>query len=50
VWDALEDEALHGTFLVDGQGRILWRDISERPFEESEWLLAECRRLLAAWK
>ncbi len=50
VWDDLEDEALHGTFLVDGQGRVLWRDISERPFEESEWLLAECRRLLAAWK
>jgi hypothetical protein len=35
---------------VDGQGRVLWRDISERPFEESEWLLAECRRLLAAWQ
>jgi len=50
VWDELGDEALHGTFLVDGQGRILWRDISDRPFEESEWLLAECRRLLAAWK
>jgi peroxiredoxin len=50
VWDELEGEALHGTFLVDGQGRVLWRDISERPFEESEWLLAECRRLLAAWQ
>lgn len=50
VWDELGDEALHGTFLVDGKGRILWRDISDRPFEESEWLLAECRRLLAAWK
>ena len=50
VWDDLEDEALHGTFLVDGQGRILWRDISERPFEESEWLLSECRRLLKAWQ
>ena len=50
VWDELQGEALHGTFLVDGQGRVLWRDISERPFEQSEWLLAECRRLLAAWK
>lgn len=50
VWDELEGEALHGTFLVDGEGRVLWRDISERPFEESDWLLAECRRLLAAWQ
>lgn len=49
AWDLISDEALHGTFLVDGTGRVLWRDISERPFEESQWLLAECKRLLAAW-
>jgi len=50
VWDEFEDEALHGTFLVDAQGRILWQDISARPFEQSDWLLAECQRLLAAWR
>ena len=50
AWDPISDEALHGTFLIDGAGRILWRDISERPFEESQWLLAECKRLLAAWR
>ena len=50
VWDELQGEALHGTFLVDGAGRVLWRDISERPFEDSAWLLEECRRLLEAWK
>ena len=49
VWDQFADEALHGTFLVDGQGRILWQDVSERPFEQSDWLLKECRRLLTAW-
>lgn len=48
-WDEFSDEALHGTFLVDPKGRILWQDISLRPFEESDWLLAECRRLLEAW-
>lgn len=48
-WDEFSDEALHGTFLVDPKGRILWQDISLRPFEESDWLLAECRRLLDAW-
>jgi len=50
VWDEFSDEALHGTFLVDGKGRILWQDISLRPFEESDWLLAESKRLLAAWQ
>ena len=49
AWDEFSQEALHGTFLVDAKGRILWQDISLRPFEESDWLLAECKRLLAAW-
>jgi len=39
--------ALHGTFLVDGGGRIRWQDISYEPFMHPGWLLAECRRLLA---
>lgn len=50
VWDEFSNEALHGTFLVDGKGRILWQDISLRPFEESDWLLVESKRLLAAWQ
>jgi peroxiredoxin len=50
VWDEFAGEALHGTFLVDGEGRVLWQDVSVRPFEDSDWLLAECRRLLAAWQ
>lgn len=49
VWDEFSNEALHGTFLVDGKGRILWQDVSLRPFEESDWLLAESKRLLEAW-
>lgn len=50
VWDEFTDEALHGTFLLDAKGRILWKDVSARPFDDSAWLLAECRRLLAAWQ
>lgn len=50
VWDEFSNEALHGSFLVDGKGRILWQDVSVRPFEESDWLLAESQRLLAAWQ
>ncbi|NRA95777.1 MAG: redoxin domain-containing protein [Planctomycetes bacterium] len=45
-WDDFEDEALHGTFLIDAEGRILWRDISVEPFMETEFLLQECKRLL----
>jgi alkyl hydroperoxide reductase subunit AhpC len=50
AWDEFRREALHGTFLVDGRGRILWQDISTVPFEDSAWLLAECQRLLKAWQ
>lgn len=49
VWDHFSNEALHGTFLIDGKGRILWQDVSLRPFEESDWLLAESKRLLKGW-
>ena len=45
--DDFEDMALHGTFLVDGAGRIRWQDISYEPFTEVEWLLTETRRLLS---
>lgn len=47
VHDDFEKQALHGTFLVDGQGLVRWQDISYEPFMEVDWLLAECQRLLA---
>ncbi len=50
AWDQFKDEALHGTYLVDPQGRIIWQDVSAQPFMETEFLLEECKRLLAAWK
>ena len=37
---------MHGTFLIDGNGRVLWQDISHEPFNHPEWFLAECKRLL----
>ena len=46
-WDDFEDMALHGTFLVDAQGRVRWQDISFEPFMDTAWLLKECKRLLA---
>jgi peroxiredoxin len=44
--DDFEDEALHGTFLLDPQGRILWSDVSADPFMDVDFLLKESARLL----
>ena len=40
-----ENQPLHGTFLIDGQGRIRWRDISNRPFNDPDALLKEAKRV-----
>ena len=46
AFDDFEDLALHGTYLIDEKGSILWHDISYEPFMEVEWLLDESKRLL----
>ena len=46
AFDEFEDQALHGTFLIDNQGRIRWQDISYEPFMDPEFLLSESQRLL----
>ena len=45
-WDDFEDQPLHGTFLIDGSGRVRWQDISYEPFNDPEFLLKESTRLL----
>ena len=45
-FDDFEGAPLHGTFLVDGAGRLRWQDVSFDPFIEIDWLLGESRRLL----
>ena len=47
AYDDFEGQALHGTFLVDGEGRIRWQDISYQPFMDDDFLLDEAKRLLA---
>lgn len=37
---------MHATFLLDGEGRVLWRDVSHLPFKDPAFLLEEARRLL----
>ncbi len=50
-YDDFEDFPLHGTFLVASTDRaqalVRWQEISYTPFMEAEFLLAECKRLLA---
>ena len=47
AYDDFENSELHGTYLIDGQGRIRWQDISWEPFMKPDWLLEECQRLLS---
>jgi peroxiredoxin len=46
AFDDFEDLPLHGTFLIDGRGRVRWQDISYEPFMDAEFLLTESQRLL----
>jgi peroxiredoxin len=48
AFDDFENMALHGTYLIDGNRRIRWQDISYEPFMHPEWLLEECKRLFKA--
>lgn len=46
-WDDFESLPLHGTFLIDSDGRVRWQDIGHEPFSNVDFLLDESRRLLA---
>ncbi len=41
------DEALHGTFILDGEGRVQWQTIGESPFMAIDNVVAEVPRLRA---
>jgi peroxiredoxin len=46
-YDDFEKKPLHGTFVVDGKGRVRWQDISYEPFMDPTFVLNEAKRLLA---
>jgi peroxiredoxin len=48
AYDDFEKQPLHGTFLIDGLGRVRWQDISYEPFMDAEFLLGEAKRLLSS--
>ncbi len=46
-YDDFEKAALHGTFVIDAQGKIRWQDISYEPFMDTEFLIKEGQRLIS---
>ena len=46
AYDDFEKMALHGTFLIDGKGKVRWQEIGPEPFMHPTFLLEECERLL----
>ncbi len=44
-YDDFEDQPLHGTFVLDRQGRVVWQDIGASPFMDAEFVLREALRL-----
>ncbi len=46
-YDDFEKAALHGTFVIDPQGKIRWQDISYDPFMDVDFVLKEGKRLLS---
>lgn len=45
-FDDFEKQPLHGTFLIDTHGKILWQDISADPFADPVFLHKEALRLM----
>lgn len=47
AYDDFEGLPLHGTYLIDANGRVQWHDIGADPFMNVDFLLKESKRLLA---
>lgn len=45
AYDDFENQPLHGTFLIDADGKIRWQDIGFEPFMDHSFLLQEAKRL-----
>jgi peroxiredoxin len=45
AYDDFEKMPLHGAFLIDATGRVVWQDIGFEPFENVEFLKTEALRL-----
>ncbi|MCA9067451.1 MAG: redoxin domain-containing protein, partial [Planctomycetaceae bacterium] len=50
AFDDFENLPLHGTYLIDPEGRVRWHDISYEPFMEPDFVLKEAARLFGQKK
>ena len=48
VFNEFEKRPVHGTFLVDADGKVRWSTTDNEPFMKPGWLLEESKRLLSA--
>jgi peroxiredoxin len=46
-YDDFEKMPLHGTFLIDANGKVRWREIGAEPFTDARFFIDESKRLLA---
>jgi peroxiredoxin len=46
AYDDFEKMPLHGTYLIDRCGAILWQDMGAEPFVDTRFLLKEAVRML----
>lgn len=46
AFDDFENQPLHATLLIDGEGLVRWQDIGYQPFADANFLLGEVKRLL----
>ncbi len=46
VFNEFEARPLHGTVLIDPEGRVRWSHIDNRPFTDPTWLLGEAQRVI----
>lgn len=47
VHDDFENQALHATFFIDGDGLVRWQDIGFEPFMDPRFVLNEAKRLMS---
>ncbi|MAS92697.1 MAG: hypothetical protein CMO55_05815 [Verrucomicrobiales bacterium] len=46
VFDEFDERPLHGTFLIDAEGNIIWEEKGNTPYMHPDFLLHEAQRLL----
>jgi peroxiredoxin len=47
AFDDFEQIALHGTFLIDGEGLVRFSDVGAEPFMDAGFVIGEAQRLLS---